>query len=98
MKYILLTPGDKLGLKRKTTALKTFIEKFADKYGFRVDIEDNLLNVESLDAADAVVACVTMGYALDQYNLEADWSKQHSWISADEWEHRYKEGLIVKVH
>jgi hypothetical protein len=53
--------------------------------------------VESLDAADAVVACVTMGYTIDQYNLEADWSKQHDWISAAEWEHCHKESLIVRV-
>jgi hypothetical protein len=54
--------------------------------------------VESLDEADAVVACVTIAYALGQYNLEADWSKKNSWISDEECEHRYQEGLIVRVH
>ena len=77
--------------------LGPFIELFYENYGFKVKIENHPLNMENLDAADAVVACVTMAYALERYGLEPDWHRQHHWISADEWKHRCEEGLIVKV-
>ncbi len=67
--------------------------------GLVVFVKDNhlALAMESPDAADAVVACVTMAYALERYGLESDWHRQHDWISDLEWEHRCEEGLIVKV-
>lgn len=82
----------------RSTAVVKFTEEFTNKYDFKVEIRDQLRNVESKDAADAVVACVTMAYALDLYRIEADWDKNHGWISAVEWEHRHDEGLIVKVN
>ncbi len=38
-----------------------------------------VLQVKTLDAADAVIVCVTLAYTLDKYKLEADWNKKHSW-------------------
>ncbi len=85
-----------VGLSRSTD-LGPFVELFSNKYGFNVKIENRPLKMENLDAADAVVACVTMAYAVDRYGLEPGWNKQHAWISELEWEHRHEEGLIVKV-
>jgi hypothetical protein len=77
--------------------LGPFVELFYGKYGLKVKIENHPLKMENQDMADAVVACLTMGYALYSYDLEADWARQHKWISDLEWEHRYMEGLIVKI-
>ena len=85
-----------LGFKRNTD-LSLFAERFTNKYDFKVELKSSLRNVENLDAADAVAACVTMAYALTQYRLENDWDVGHDWISDVEWKHRLKEGLIVKV-
>lgn len=87
---------NKAGLPR-TRFLKQFANNFNKKYDFKVELNDHILTVDSPDAADAVVACVTLGYVLFKYELETDWSKQYSWISNDEWDSRYEEGLIVKV-
>jgi len=85
-----------VGLSRSAD-LGPFVELFNNKYGFKVKLENHFLRLENLDAADAVVACVTMAYALDQYGLEDDWNRQYDWISDLEWAKRYEEGLIVKV-
>ena len=88
---------NQVGLPRGTD-LEPFIENFYEKYGLRVKIEKHMLNLTKLDQADAVVACVTMAYALESYGLEDDWNRQHSWISDLEWANRHLEGLIVKVN
>ena len=85
------------GLCRKLY-IKEFFEIFQDKYNFKVEISDHLLPLKTLDAADAVIACVTLAYALDKNKFEADWDKKHSWYSDDEWKNRHLEGLIVKMH
>ena len=84
------------GLSRDTN-LGPFVEKLYEKYGFRVKIDKQMLKVSNLDQADAVVACVTMAYALERYGLEEDWNSQHAWISDLEWANRHLEGLIVKI-
>ncbi len=81
----------------RSADLKQFTERFTCKYDFRLEVEEQLLDINSLDAADAVVACFTMGYAMYSFRLENDWGKKHGWISDVEWSHRYNEGLIVKV-
>ncbi len=50
------------------------------------------------DRLDLLAACVTIGYAIYSYGLEDDWGKKHAWVSDVEWEHRFNEGLIVKLH
>jgi len=87
----------RLGLSH-SLSLEALMEQFQKRYNLRLEIEDHLLQVESLDAADAVAACITVAYGFDQYELEADWSRKHSWISDVEWERRYKEGLVLKVN
>jgi len=84
------------GLSRNTD-LEPFIKNIYDKYGFQVKIENHKLRMVNLDAADAVVACVTLAYALERYGLEDDWNRQHAWISDLEWANRHEEGLIVQV-
>ncbi len=86
-----------VGLSRSTD-LEPLVKNFYDKYGFRLKIEKHMLNLTSLDEADAVVACVTMAYALERYGLEDDWDVRHDWINNVEWVNRRLEGLIVKMH
>jgi len=78
--------------------LNQFVNRFYEQYGLSVSVKDNHLSMESPDAADAVVACITMGYALYRYDLEADWARQDTWISDLEWANRHQEGLIVKLN
>ena len=59
------------------------------KYDFRLEVGEKLLDMDSKDAADAVAACVTLGYAIYNCGLEDDWGKKHTWISNVEWEHRF---------
>ncbi len=79
--------------------LNQFVNRFYEQYGLRVSVKDIhlALAIQSPDAADAVVACVTMAYALERCGLEPDWQRQHDWISDLEWANRYQEGLIVKL-
>ncbi len=85
-----------VGLSRDEN-LARFIGRFSEQYGFRVTVKDNQLYMPGLDAADAVVACVTLGYGIYQYNLESDWARQQAWMSETEWSNRHQEGLIVKT-
>jgi hypothetical protein len=66
-----------VGLPRDTD-LGPFVKLFYEEFGFKVKIANHLVNMENLDAADAVVACVTMAYALERYELEYDWNRQHA--------------------
>jgi len=77
--------------------LKPFVKSFSDRYGFGVNIEKLASDLKCLDAADAVVACVTLGYVLHRDGLEDDWEKRYKWINDVEWKQRSIEGLIVKV-
>ena len=87
---------DQVGLSRSTD-LEPFIKKFSERYGLKITIEKHMKNLTNLDQADAIVACVTLAYALERYGLEDDWNRQHSWINDLEWANRHLEGLIVKV-
>jgi hypothetical protein len=53
--------------------------------------------MESTDEADAVVACVSLVFALAEGKLEPDWERQPAWASDTEWTNRYQEGLVVKT-
>ncbi len=87
----------RLGLPRQSF-LGPFVERFQSKYGMKVEIADHLLQADSIDAADAVVACSTLAYGLNHYVLETDWSYKHAWISDSEWQRRHQEGLVLKVN
>jgi len=82
----------------RSAGLEQLIKRFSGKYDFRLEVGEKLLDMDSKDAADAVAACVTLGYVIYNCGLEDDWGKKHTWISDVEWEHRFNEGLIVKVH
>jgi len=88
---------NQVGLSRNID-LEPFIKIFSEQYGLKIKIEKHMQKLMHLDQADAVVACVTMAYALESYGLEDDWNRQHSWISDLEWANRHLEGLIVKVN
>ena len=77
--------------------LEPFIRGFFDRCGFMVDIKEHASDLDCLDAADAVVACVTLGYVLYRDGLEDNWEKRHKWINDVEWKQRSIEGLIVKI-
>ncbi len=83
-----------LGLSRNTS-LDQLAKGFKDKYDFHVELDEGLFQVESLDAADAVAACVTMAFVLDKWGLEEDWKRKPPWITKREWALRFEEGLIV---
>jgi len=86
-----------LGLSH-SLSLEVLLEQFQKRYNLKLEIEDHLLQLESLDAADAVAACITVAYGLDHYDLEVDWSRKHSWISDAEWERRQQEGLVLQIN
>ncbi|MGM0652353.1 MAG: hypothetical protein ACQES4_06185 [Bacillota bacterium] len=77
--------------------LGPFAREFSNRYGFRVDMDRLATDLKCLDAADAVVACVTLGYVINKDGLEGNWEKRHKWINDVEWQQRSIEGLIVKV-
>ena len=77
--------------------LEPFVSGFSDRYGFRVVMGRLAPGLDCLDAADAVVACVTLGFVLHRDGLEGDWKKRYKWINGVEWKQRSIEGLIVKV-
>ena len=73
-----------------------FKKRFGRLYGLALNFADEI-QVDSLDAADAVAACITMAYAIYHLGIEEDWTKQHSWVRDIEWERRFTEGLIVRI-
>lgn len=85
-----------LGLKRSGD-LEKFAKKFNEKIGVEVIIPENLHKVGSLDASDAVVACVTMGQTLLRSGIDYDWDTIPPWVSLREWEIRLWEGLIIRL-
>ncbi len=80
----------------RSTNVERFTGRFQQRYGFKISFTNSFCHPECIDAADAVVACVTLGYSMYLYGLDQDWSQQHSWIGKNEWEHRFTEGMIVK--
>lgn len=85
-----------LGLSRSTN-LEEFVKRFNEIYDFEVDVKEHFLNVNSIDAADAAVACITLGYTFSKCNLDENWNKKYPWISTGEWNYRLDEGIIVKI-
>ena len=86
-----------LGLNR-SVELKEFADKFYKKTGTEVIIPDVVLvKVDSLDAVDAVAACVTLGCVLLRSDIDNDWSAAPPGISAEEWALRLWEGLVVRI-
>jgi hypothetical protein len=85
-----------LGLNRSGDLL-SFAGNFHKKTGIEVIIPEGISKVGTLDAADAVVACVTIGHALLRSDIDDDWSAALPWVSTDEWDLRLWEGMIVRV-
>lgn len=64
-----------VGLKRGKELLPLFAEHFHECFGLQVKstAECNLSTMVSADAADAVVACISLGFAMAGGKLELDW-------------------------
>lgn len=77
--------------------LNSFTREFSKSYGIGIDIENVLSDLDCLDAADAVVACITLGYVYHRDGLDDHWEKKYAWINDAEWKQRSIEGMIVKV-
>jgi hypothetical protein len=85
-----------LGLSR-SVELKEFADKFYKKTGTEVIIPEEMGWAGSLDAADAVAACATMGCVLLCSDIDNDWDVASPEISAEEWALRLWEGLVVRI-
>jgi hypothetical protein len=84
------------GLKRSEN-LEKFVQIFSADYGLKIKLTDKLYSLSSIDAADAVVACITIGYAILKGGVEPGWQVKPARVSEAEWAKRYREGLVVKI-
>jgi hypothetical protein len=84
------------GLKRNPD-LTRFSQRFSSRFKLTLEAEAEILNQVSQDAADAIVACITMAYSAGLYGLDGEWNRRPSWIGEDEWDCRYEEGLVVRI-
>ena len=87
-----------LGLSRSTD-IKAFAGKFSRYFNFPVSVEE-ILPLDSQDAADAVVACVTLAYALYLSSQEhGGTGNKLPAIPAgqDECSSKFIEGLVVRT-
>lgn len=84
------------GLARSPDATE-FLNRFSGRYGLKLEAEEEVLNHGSRDASDAVVACVTMGYALSRCAIENSSEERPAWAGEEEWEVRIREGIAVRI-
>lgn len=54
-------------------------------------------NINSEHSFDAVLACLTIAYCADKFDLVADWQKQPPCLSKDEWDVCLEEGAVVRI-
>ncbi len=85
------------GLKRSPD-LTEFLERFSGRFRLRLKANDGILNQGSQDAADAVVACTTMAYAVTRYGIDGDWNRNCYRVGKAEWKQRLEEGLVVRIN
>ncbi|WP_217635182.1 hypothetical protein [Paenibacillus sp. yr247] len=58
---------------------------------------DSLKPRMQMDANDAVVACITMAYAMEKNRLYCSWRAKPAFASDVEWRASGLEGLIVRL-
>jgi len=83
---------------RRTTEIGRFVDAFNWSASFKVRLSIDLDAVADLDAADSVVACVTLASAMHAFNLDTNWSDPPLRTTPAEWRVRGAEGLIVRVY
>ena len=83
-----------MGINRSTnlTELTTRLKTLGLSLIIPSDIE-----VPCKDAADAVVACITLASNVINSNLESNWEEKLPGISEEEWNLRRDEGLILRI-
>lgn len=86
----------RLGLTRNKD-LGELQERFKREYDFQLYVAPSLLHTESIHAADAVVACLTLAYVQGRWQIDNDWERFYPWVQREEWAEASKEGLIVRV-
>ncbi|ANY70273.1 hypothetical protein BBD42_30090 [Paenibacillus sp. BIHB 4019] len=73
---------------------------------FHIELDSSLIPLEKSGkkagkpiqhAADALMACLTLGYCLLKYKIDEEWDHQPSFVSNEEWSMRRQEGLIVRM-
>lgn len=80
----------------KKPDLVAFSGSFERETGIKVVLSPKLAGTVSKDAADAVVACATLGSVLLNTGLDSDWTGPPP-ITPGEWELRAREGLIIRI-
>jgi len=85
-----------VGLKRSTD-IGEFVRRFNLRGGLQVQAEDILPAVQTQDAADSVVACVTTAACVLVYDLPRTWGQRPSFANDEEWAHRAAEGLVMRL-
>ncbi|MCS6834534.1 MAG: hypothetical protein NZ750_00765 [Anaerolineae bacterium] len=85
-----------LGMKRSTD-VGEFVRRFNARGELQVCADDILPHVQTQDAADSVVACVTVAACTLAYDLGATWSQRPPFANDEEWAHRANEGLVVRL-
>ncbi len=82
---------------RRTTEIERFVVAFNQSGSLSVRLRIGPDDVADLDAADAVVACVTLASAIHAFDLDTQWNNPSPCTTSEEWQVREKEGLIVRA-
>ena len=75
---------------------RDFVEAF-NGHGRRAVEVSPLEDLPTQYDLDAVVSCATLANAIRAYDLEDRWHEMPPWATAQEWQARQKEGLIVRL-
>ena len=78
----------------RSSSLEQLIPICEEKYGLQVNLEMES-ELASIDAADAAVACITLGLAFNRYRIEENWHLKTTLWEDKEWDNRFWEGLVL---
>ncbi len=79
----------------RSSSLEQLVSICWEKFSLQVNLEMDP-QLESIDAADAAVACITLGLAFNKYQIEENWHLKSSPWGEEEWANRFWEGLVVR--
>lgn len=82
---------------RRSSSVEGFATAFNEFNELNLKLGKNLQVLESADAADAFVACATLGTALYHYESGSSSDRQPKCVSDNEWEARSDEGLVIRI-
>jgi len=85
-----------VGLKRSTD-VGEFVRRFNLRGGLQVCADEVLPDMQTQDAADSLVACVTVAACVLAYDLPDTWEQRPPFANDEEWAHKADEGLVVRL-